>query len=54
MKYFALASDTFVEDIWNQGQWIGILYGHCVALLVVLDKVEAPLLFVEKDRRGHW
>ena len=28
-----------VDDIWDEGKWVGTLYHHCVKLLVILDKL---------------
>src|SRR5882724_2878796 len=36
-KILSLGLRYFIEDIWDQGEGVGILNSHCIELLVVLD-----------------
>jgi len=58
-EIFCLSFRHVVEDVWDQGQRVGVLYSHCIELSIILDKAEAPiLLFDEEDwgchRRLRW
>src|SRR5882672_340987 len=47
-------SGHHIEDVGDQGQGVGILHGQHVELTVVLDEVEASVLFLnEEDGGGH-
>ena len=54
-EIFHLGFGHTVEDVWDQGQRVGVLYSHHIELTIILDKVEAPiLLFDEEDQGCHW
>ena len=44
-----------VEDVMDQGQGVGVLYGHHIELSIILDEVEAPVLLFDEENQGcHW
>src|SRR5882724_65767 len=50
-EVFHLGFGHAVEDVWDKGQRVGVLYGHHIELSIILDKVETPILiFDEEDR----
>src|SRR5882724_11450323 len=54
-EIFRLGFRHAVEDVQDQGQRVGVLYRHRIELLIILDKVEAPILpFDEEDQGCHW
>ena len=41
-----------VDDIWDEGKWVGILHHHHIKLLVILAELWFPILLLDKEDRG--
>src|SRR5467141_1853892 len=53
-EVLCFGSRHHIEDVRDQGQGVGVIYGQCIELMVVLDKAEASVLLLnEEDGGGH-
>ena len=44
-----------IDDIWFEGEWVGVLHCHHIELSVVLDESQFPIfLFHKEDWGRHW
>jgi len=47
-EIFFLGFRHAVEDVWDQGQRVGVLYGHHIELSIILDRQKLPSFFMMK------
>jgi len=43
-EIFHLGFRHAFEDVGDQGQRVGVIYGHCIELSIILDKAKTPIL----------
>ena len=50
-EIFCLGFGHAVEDVRDQRQGVGVLFSHCIELLIILDESKAPILLLMKKTR---
>ena len=51
-EIFGFGFQDFVKDVWDQREGVGVLHGHHIKLLVVLDQEQAPILLLDEKDQG--